>query len=280
MNYIKHYMLLMKKATNRILPENVYFERHHFLPESLEENEYAKEVLLKCGIENQLIKLKPEEHFVAHLLLLKIFKDNSFCYEKMLYAATFLRSRVRNNKEYGWLRKRFSKMMSEILTGKPSRALGCKWSEERKIKGAIHLKGKTYEEIMGEKKAKKLREKKSQKTKGKKLEERIGEERANVIKEKLSKVKRSEEWNKKNSEARKGQKLTEETKLKIKQFMSNDLLNKNVQQEKYRFKNTRTNEVVFCRKIDMKKQYGCSNISSLFNGKRQDVKGWILENEN
>ncbi|KKK99061.1 hypothetical protein LCGC14_2636520 [marine sediment metagenome] len=80
----------------------------------------------------------------------------------MLYSVNFLTNRFKNDKinskKYKFLREEFALMMSIKLKGKPSRAKGCKWSEERKKIGAKHLKGRTYEEIHGEEKAKELKE--------------------------------------------------------------------------------------------------------------------------
>jgi hypothetical protein len=64
--------------------------------------------------------LTPEEHYVAHLLLVKIYPDEP----KLVYAANAMTTYERNgkrinNKIYGWLRKRHSKIVKEFLTGKP-----------------------------------------------------------------------------------------------------------------------------------------------------------------
>ena len=65
-------------------------------------------------------------------------------------------------------------------------------------------------------------------------------------------------------------------KIKISQFFSNSYLNPNVDQRYFTFKNVKTNEVVIKRKYDMKKEYGCSAIHRLFNGKATICKDWIL----
>lgn len=59
MNYKKHYDLLMQKAKNRIVDKNVYTEAHHIIPRSEGgSNE-----------DENLVKLYPREHFIAHWLL-------------------------------------------------------------------------------------------------------------------------------------------------------------------------------------------------------------------
>jgi len=155
-NYLKCYIDLVNKAKNRKFYKNEYTEKHHIIPKSIFNNKKANNILnhfeikFKMG-KNNLVCFLAREHFIAHLLLLKIFKNlNTDAYERMLYAANFLKNRVNddkiNSKKYTFLRKSFSEMMSKKLTGKPGIAKGCKWSDERRKIGNIHLKNKTYED--------------------------------------------------------------------------------------------------------------------------------------
>lgn len=64
---------------------------------------------------SNLVDLTPEEHFVAHQLLVKIYPKES----KLVYAACWMKSRVANNKEYGWIKRKFSEVEKEAKTGKP-----------------------------------------------------------------------------------------------------------------------------------------------------------------
>lgn len=64
---------------------------------------------------SNLVDLTPEEHFVAHQLLVKIYPEES----KLVYAASWMRSRVANNKEYGWIKRKFSDVEKKAKTGKP-----------------------------------------------------------------------------------------------------------------------------------------------------------------
>lgn len=53
-----------------------YFERHHILPRSLggsDEND-------------NIVNLTAKEHYIAHRLLVEIYKDDKFKYSKMLHA--------------------------------------------------------------------------------------------------------------------------------------------------------------------------------------------------
>ena len=99
MDYGAHYEALIAKARSR--DATGYIERHHVIPRCMGGSDSA----------DNLVSLTPEEHFVAHLLLAKIFAGNV----KVLHAAMAMQMvnretqrREVNNKRYGWLRKRFS----------------------------------------------------------------------------------------------------------------------------------------------------------------------------
>lgn len=57
MNYLRHYVKLMKKAQSRVLPENVYKEKHHVFPLSI------------YGPNNFTVELTFREHVIAHHML-------------------------------------------------------------------------------------------------------------------------------------------------------------------------------------------------------------------
>ena len=103
MNYQKIYDNLIRKGKTRILEESVYTENHHIIPKCL------------GGTDNNenLVRLTPEEHLVAHLLLTKINPNN----KKLVYASNWMTSRVKNNKEYGWVKRKFAMAEKETKTG-------------------------------------------------------------------------------------------------------------------------------------------------------------------
>lgn len=94
MNYSKHYALLMAKAKLRLL--DGYVEKHHIVPKCL------------GGLDDleNLVALTPEEHYVAHQLLVKIYPDN----KKLAYAAYMMTKGTskhsRSNKLFGWIKRR------------------------------------------------------------------------------------------------------------------------------------------------------------------------------
>lgn len=63
MNYQKHYELLIERAKSRTLAG--YFERHHIIPKCMGGSDEPENIA----------NLAPEEHFVAHQLLVKIYPE-------------------------------------------------------------------------------------------------------------------------------------------------------------------------------------------------------------
>lgn len=114
MDYKKHYNLLIDRAKNRNI--NGYVEKHHIIP--------------KCmGGTNEkynIVELTPEEHYVAHQLLVKIYPDNKL----LIFAAHQMtissKNMPRNNKRYGWL-KRLYVEVCKTRTGENNPSYGKGW---------------------------------------------------------------------------------------------------------------------------------------------------------
>lgn len=108
MDYEKIYDSLMTKARHRTTPG--YYEKHHVVPRCLGGDD--------CP--TNLVKLTPEEHFVAHQLLVKIHPNNS----KLAFAAHLMTTHTTNrragNKLYGWLRRKLSEAMKRNYLENPS----------------------------------------------------------------------------------------------------------------------------------------------------------------
>ena len=111
MNYQKIYQQLINRAKSRSL--ECYTETHHIIPRCLGGTD---------DISN-LVDLTPEEHYVAHQLLVKIHNGN----EKMLYAAVMMCSNRINNKLYGWLRRRLSDRQSKAMAGSGNNMFNKRW---------------------------------------------------------------------------------------------------------------------------------------------------------
>lgn len=101
MNYQKHYDALILRARSRKL--DTYVENHHVLPKSLGGTDDAANI----------VALTPEEHYLAHQLLVKIYEklDNQPAYRKMLFALNLMSGKSnlsRSNRYYGWIRRKVS----------------------------------------------------------------------------------------------------------------------------------------------------------------------------
>lgn len=94
MNYKKIYYNIINRAKTRV-PLIGYLESHHIIPKCLGGN----------NNKDNLVDLTPEEHYVCHQLLVKIYPNN----RSLLYAATMMCGKSpynkRNNKLYGWIKK-------------------------------------------------------------------------------------------------------------------------------------------------------------------------------
>jgi hypothetical protein len=91
MNYQRHYDTLIERARHRQVVG--YVEHHHVVPRCMGGNDEK----------TNIVPLTPEEHFVAHQLLTKMYPDN----KKLIFAAWGMtQGKWRNNKKFGWLRKK------------------------------------------------------------------------------------------------------------------------------------------------------------------------------
>ena len=94
MNYQRHYDLLVEKARSRVKPK--IFEKHHVIPKCLGGSDEKE----------NLICLTPSEHFVAHLLLAKIFNKRELWYAVRLMCVSNPHQARPTNKLYGWVRRK------------------------------------------------------------------------------------------------------------------------------------------------------------------------------
>lgn len=281
MDYFKIYENIINISKNRNISLDEYYENHHIIPKSIFETEYCKIIFYKYyhnindkDDKNNITQLTLREHYICHLLIVRIFENNENCYIRMLYAANFLTNRIKNNREYDWQRKDFYLYLKKSMTGKPSKAKGKKWSEEsKKNKSGINhvMYNKTYDELYGLEKANELKQKRSESSKGRIM--------SNEQKIKLSNRIITDETKNKISNSKKGKKLPDETIRKIKIFMSNYDLNPSVDQTIYKFYH-KDGRIIFSRKIEMKKNYKCTNIHKIIDGTRNVCKGWIYMGEN
>lgn len=115
MNYEKHYNNLCERAKSRTL--NGYTEKHHIIPVCMGGSNEAK----------NLVNLTPEEHYVSHQLLVKMYPNN----QSLIYAANKMTVSSknhfrRNNKQYGWLKRKFINICKK-RTGDKNGSFGRRW---------------------------------------------------------------------------------------------------------------------------------------------------------
>lgn len=118
MNYVKIYDNLIDRGKNRSI--SGYTEQHHIIPRCI------------GGLDNSenLVNLTPEEHYVAHQLLIRIYPNNV----SLLKAAVMMIPNRPSNKLYGWLRRLHSESMSDIMSGDKNPQFGSKWIHSTTLK--------------------------------------------------------------------------------------------------------------------------------------------------
>ena len=210
--------------------ECCYVEKHHIIPKS-EGGDNSSD---------NLVNLTAREHYIAHLLLYKIYKDN-----KMLYALWQMthctdnenRCYGVNSRLYETLRKKFSEAHRQNMSGEKNPRYGTHHSEETKRLLSASKLGNTY--CLGRKLSKDTKRKIGEKSKGRhfkmpdwyveKLRQRmignkvwLGKKHSEDTKRKMSEAHKgkkikplSEEHKRKLSEALKGKPKSAETKLKM-----------------------------------------------------------------
>lgn len=121
MDYAKIYESIITRAKTRTL--DGYKESHHIVPKCVGGSNHS----------SNLVDLTAEEHYIAHLLLVKLYPGN----KAMWYAANMMSNR--NNKHYAWTRKRHAVIVSEDKTGfkhsdlakeKMRRAIAERWAND------------------------------------------------------------------------------------------------------------------------------------------------------
>lgn len=105
MNYAANYDRLIARARGRVL--NSYRERHHVIPRCM------------AGTDDpsNIVDLTPEEHYVAHQLLVKMYPGDRL----LAHAAMMMAARCTGNKAFGWLRRRHAKAIALVMRKPKSR---------------------------------------------------------------------------------------------------------------------------------------------------------------
>ena len=200
MDYRRTYQLLIDKRRNNPLPDGEYGEVHHIVPKSEGGSDEP----------DNLVKLTAREHYVAHLLLARIYNDFK------MWSAVWRMSNVGGvkitSRIYEIVRMNFRLAHSKRMAGHKSFNKGMKWwnngVEEGWVRGRClkitdETRSKMRKSHIGHSPA----------NKGKPCSEEQKEKlrRANLGK------KQSEETIQKRVQKLRGQKRSEETRRKIKE---------------------------------------------------------------
>lgn len=127
MNYESHYDRLMSRAKQR--GDISLFERHHVIPKCLGGSNDA----------SNIVKLTPEEHYTAHLLLVKMHPHHKGLAWAAIRMCQDKYGHRTNNKLYGWLRKEHAKAVSTRMMGNTINT-GRKQTVEEKSKRSVSAK--------------------------------------------------------------------------------------------------------------------------------------------
>lgn len=99
MDYHKIYDALIIRGQNRVLAG--YKEKHHIIPRCLGGTDDA----------GNLVWLTPEEHYVCHLLLVKMNPGSVKLVKAAMFMVTANSNQQRTNKAYGWLKRQYAEYM-------------------------------------------------------------------------------------------------------------------------------------------------------------------------
>lgn len=114
MNYHLHYNKLIERAKTREITG--YYEKHHVVPRCLG----------GLDIKENLVNLTPEEHYVAHQLLVKMHPGNfALIKAAHMMSVHHTSSRV-GNKKFGWLRRAYSEAQKQYYSNKENHPKGMK----------------------------------------------------------------------------------------------------------------------------------------------------------
>ena len=125
MNYFNIYEKLINRAKDRKILD--YTEKHHIIPRCMNGTDDKE----------NLVDLTAREHFIAHLLLLKIYpKQYSLIKAVMMITVgnSIQKDHRSMNRMYGWLREKFSKEMSISQSGEKNSQHGTIWIHNLDLK--------------------------------------------------------------------------------------------------------------------------------------------------
>lgn len=183
--YYHYYYSIIDRAKSRVLPKDYYIEKHHIIPKSLGGNN-SKE---------NIVSLTAREHFICHMLLVKMTSSNSRY--KMAFALNRMLSKSSNHKRYTPTSRLYEFAKKEAAIARSEMFKGKTQSLESNLKRSMALKGRKQEPRTDEHKRNISLSKigksspnkgKDSKLKGLTYEEIYGEEKANQLKQDKSAI--------------------------------------------------------------------------------------------
>jgi len=109
--YFRFYYNIISNAQSRILEG--YSEKHHIIPRALGGDDSP----------DNLVNLTAREHFICHMLLVKMTEGKD--YNKMLSAYIIMSGRkIYNSRQYNIFREEYSKMNSQLRSGEGNGMFG------------------------------------------------------------------------------------------------------------------------------------------------------------
>lgn len=133
MNYQRIYDSIIRRGQERKLEG--YSEKHHIIPRCLEGSDEI----------TNLVSLTPEEHYLCHLLLVKIYPNNIKLVKAAMFMVSSNSTQQRNNKVYGWLKRQYSDYMRG--PNNPSKINGV-WNKGVKgYKNKVNFSEETIQQI-------------------------------------------------------------------------------------------------------------------------------------
>ena len=110
MTYSAVYCALITKRLQNPLPDDEYGEVHHIIPKS------------EGGTNDKdnLVRLSAKEHYIAHLLLAKIYNDSKMwcALNRMIHGNDFKKYNHISSRSYSVLKKNFAIQNSKMFKGK------------------------------------------------------------------------------------------------------------------------------------------------------------------
>jgi hypothetical protein len=128
-HYLQRYIKFISSRINKI---SNYYEYHHIIPRSLGGTDDK----------DNLIKLSAREHYIAHWLLWKSYRNYSMTSAfMMMYVSNKKQIRYYNSKLYESLKSEYSKIQSENMSGENNPFYGKNHTEESKLKMSLSKSG-------------------------------------------------------------------------------------------------------------------------------------------